>query len=74
MKLPVISARECIRALERGVFYIARQKGSHVIMRRDKPSGRAVVPDHKELRVGTLHSILEQARVSDEEFLEWLNS
>ncbi|HLF89527.1 MAG TPA: type II toxin-antitoxin system HicA family toxin [Anaerolineales bacterium] len=36
-KLPRISGRECIRALEKAGFYIKRQKGSHVTLRRDDP-------------------------------------
>jgi len=34
-KLPQISGRECIKALGRIGFYIIRQRGSHVILRRD---------------------------------------
>jgi predicted RNA binding protein YcfA (HicA-like mRNA interferase family) len=36
-KLPVVSARECIRALEKAGFYTQRQKGSHITLRRDNP-------------------------------------
>jgi predicted RNA binding protein YcfA (HicA-like mRNA interferase family) len=40
-KLPVISGRECIKALEMAGFYVKRQEGSHIVMRRDDPSGRS---------------------------------
>jgi len=55
-KLPRISGKECIRALEKLGFHQTRQKGSHVVMRREF-SG-CVVPLHKEITVGTLSGIL----------------
>ena len=29
-------------------FYLRRQEGSHLILRRDNPFAQLVVPDHKE--------------------------
>ncbi len=51
-KLPHLSGREVIRALERLGFAAVRQTGSHGVMR----SGRrgCVGPLHKTVRVGTL--------------------
>jgi predicted RNA binding protein YcfA (HicA-like mRNA interferase family) len=69
--LPRISGREAIRALERLGFVVKRQRGSHVILRRG--STGCVVPDHKELKTGTLNGILKQAGVSAEEFVAALN-
>ena len=63
-KLPVISGRECIKALEKIGFYFKRQEGSHVVMRRDDPFSQVVVPDHKELDRGTLRAIIKQAGLS----------
>lgn len=72
MKLPVISGFECVRALERAGFYVTRQRGSHIIMRRDTPPGRAVVPNHKELKPGTLNDIIKEAGLTVEEFVALL--
>jgi predicted RNA binding protein YcfA (HicA-like mRNA interferase family) len=69
-RLPRISARECIATLEKLGFSIARQKGSHIVLRRG--SSGCVVPNHKEIRVGTLSGILKQAGVSADEFIEKL--
>ncbi|MBX3081591.1 MAG: type II toxin-antitoxin system HicA family toxin [Anaerolineae bacterium] len=70
-KLPVISGQECIRALQHGGFYISSQKGSHVKLRH--ANGRIViVPNHRELDRGTLRSIISQAGLTIEEFLELL--
>jgi predicted RNA binding protein YcfA (HicA-like mRNA interferase family) len=65
--LPRVSGREAIRALERLGFEVKRQRGSHVVLRRG--SVGCVVPDHKELKTGTLAGVLKQAGVSVEEFL-----
>jgi predicted RNA binding protein YcfA (HicA-like mRNA interferase family) len=71
-KLPVLSARECIVALEKVGFYVIRQRGSHITLRRDSPPGRVTVPNHKELRTGMLRAIIRQAGLTVEEFSELL--
>jgi predicted RNA binding protein YcfA (HicA-like mRNA interferase family) len=48
-RLPVISGRECVAALERAGFSVRRQTGSHIVMRRDDPFAQTVVPDHRVL-------------------------
>jgi predicted RNA binding protein YcfA (HicA-like mRNA interferase family) len=79
-KLPRVPAVKVIRALERMGFVQVRQKGSHVILKKtlslDEESDQeiievgCVVPlHHKDLAVGTLKSILNQAGISVEEFL-----
>ena len=69
-KLPRVSGAETNRALERLGFVVARQRGSHVVLRRG-PTG-CVVPNHRELKTGTLVGVLKQAGVSPEQFLEAL--
>lgn len=71
-KLPRISGRKCIKTLRRTGFHVLRQKGSHTILRRDSPFAEVVVPDHKELDTGTLRSIIRQAGLSVNEFVNWL--
>lgn len=71
-KLPSISGRACIKALERAGFVVRRQEGSHVILRRAQPFGQLVVPDHKELDRGMLRAIIRQADLTVEEFLRLL--
>ena len=66
-KLPRVSGNEAVKVLERLGFTRARQKGSHVVLRRG--SVGCVVPLHPELKVGTLASVLRQAQVTPEEFL-----
>ena len=71
-KLPSISGRECLKALQKADFYLKRQEGSHLILRRDNPFAQVVVPDHKELDTGTLRAIIRQAALSVEEFIKLL--
>jgi predicted RNA binding protein YcfA (HicA-like mRNA interferase family) len=70
--LPQISGRDCVKALAKVGFYIKRQQGSHMILRRDEPFAQVVVPDHKTLDRGTLRTIIRQAGLSPEEFLKHL--
>ena len=67
-KLPTdLSGQELIRILLRLGFEFQRQRGSHVILRRESPFARVSVPDHKVLRVGTLRTILREAGISVEQ-------
>lgn len=63
-ELPVISGGECLRALEQVGFYLKRQKGSHLILRRDEPFAQVVVPNHQMLDRSTLRAILQQVGLS----------
>lgn len=67
-RLPVVSGQDCVRALERAGFYLKRQTGSHLILRRDDPFAQVVVPNHKELDRGTLRAIIRHADLSVDEF------
>ena len=67
-KLPLLSGAEVVRLLQRLGFELIRQKGSHAILR--KGSTGCVVPMHKEVKTGTLASILRQAGVTADDFLK----
>lgn len=69
-RLPHVSGVETVRALEHLGFVVLRQRGSHTILRRG--SMGCVVPNHREIKVGTLGGVLKQAGVSADEFLEAL--
>jgi len=64
-----VSAHDTIGALERLGFVRVRQRGSHVVLRRQTGEREVgcVVPLHRELAVGTLHGILRQAKVTPDE-------
>jgi predicted RNA binding protein YcfA (HicA-like mRNA interferase family) len=69
-----VSGREAIRALKRLGFEQVRQRGSHVILKKQTPDGTigCVVPLHRELAIGTLRGVLKQAKVTVEMFVEAL--
>lgn len=62
-KLRVLSGREVCKIMAQHGFKEVRRKGSHMIMQ--KPSGNSTitvpVPDHDELKVGTLTGIIRQS-------------
>jgi predicted RNA binding protein YcfA (HicA-like mRNA interferase family) len=72
-RLPTdISGREMRRALERAGFVFRRQRGSHMVLRRDDPYARVVVPDHAHIRAGTLRHIVSDAGLTIEDLLRLL--
>lgn len=62
-KLPVLSGHDVRRILEGHGFQLVRQRGSHMVMQRADTSGTTTipVPDHNEMRTGTLRSIIRQS-------------
>ncbi|MCY4071619.1 MAG: type II toxin-antitoxin system HicA family toxin [Chloroflexi bacterium] len=74
-KRRILSGRQVCDILRLHGFSEARQKGSHVIMQKAilLPNGQkstitVPVPNHKELRPGTLASIIRQSRLPRESF------
>jgi predicted RNA binding protein YcfA (HicA-like mRNA interferase family) len=73
MKLPTdLSGRDVRAALERAGFVFRRQKGSHIVLRRDEPFARVIVPDHKQIRQGTLRRIVADAGLTVDQFVQLL--
>lgn len=66
------SARQIVKALKRIGFEVVSQKGSHIKLRRTFGGEiyTAIVPNHKEVALGTLQSILKQAGITKEELEE----
>ncbi|MBM3237563.1 addiction module toxin, HicA family [Candidatus Poribacteria bacterium] len=75
-KLPRITSKELLRALLRDGFEVARQKGSHVQVRKfvDGEKITFPVPVHagKTVKIGTLKGILRKAKISEERLIELL--
>ena len=69
-RLPVCKPFDVIRALSRAGFYLDHSTGSHRYFRHPNRPGIVTVPFHrKDLKRGTLKSILEQAGLSTDEFI-----
>jgi predicted RNA binding protein YcfA (HicA-like mRNA interferase family) len=72
-KLPTdLSGHDVRAALERAGFVFRRQAGSHMMLRRAAPYARAIVPDHKQIRFGTLRRIIVDAGLTIEQFIALL--
>lgn len=69
-KLRPLSGRQVCKILERHGFLEVRRRGSHVIMQKKMDAGSLTVPvpDHPELRIGTLQSIIRQSGLPRAEF------
>lgn len=74
-RLPSLKARDVIRALQKGGFSIVRTTGSHCRLVHDSdPTRQTTVPVHtgKDLPRGTLRSIINQAGLTVDEFIDLL--
>ncbi len=72
-KLPTdLSGQDLIKALQRVGFVVQRQRGSHIVLRRESPHARIAVPNHKTIRPGTLRTILHEANVTVDQLIELL--
>ena len=68
-KLPAVSGSDVVKALTKIGFFIDHQTGSHVIMRREGEKALTItVPQHRELKKGTLKAIIRQSGLTAEEF------
>jgi len=69
-KLRVLSGQQVCGILAAHGFAEVRRRGSHIIMQRVEDDGTTTVPvpDHDELKVGTLRSIIRQSGLPRSEF------
>ncbi len=66
------SGKDLIKVLRRLGFIIDHQKGSHIFLHNMEKQITVIVPNHKELKKGTLHSILKKAGLSVQELKDLL--
>jgi predicted RNA binding protein YcfA (HicA-like mRNA interferase family) len=70
-KLRVLSGQEVCDILRQHGFEEVRRRSSHIVMQRTESKGGTTtvpVPDHKEVKIGTLRSIIRQSGVPRTEF------
>jgi predicted RNA binding protein YcfA (HicA-like mRNA interferase family) len=67
--IPVLSGREVVRVFERLGWQVVRQKASHIIMIKSGEIATLSVPDHKEVARGTLRSLIRDANLTVQQFL-----
>jgi len=69
-----VSGREVIKILKKIGYEPTRQKGSHIILVKETSGSKRalIVPDHKEVDLGTLVEIIRQAGLKRDEFMKLL--
>ena len=68
------SARVILSALQRANFSIISQKGSHIKLfkRLGNQTFTVIVPNHKEVAIGTFNSVLKQAGMNRKKLEEFI--
>ncbi len=73
-KVPSVSYKKIIAALERDGWIVVRQRGSHIRLEKKLPDEtlKITVPAHKPVKRSTLAKILKQAKIDLDAFLDLL--
>jgi predicted RNA binding protein YcfA (HicA-like mRNA interferase family) len=75
--VPLVKAKDVVRALERAGFVVGRVEGRHHrLVRQDDPRRATTVPVNaaRDLPRGTLRDIIEQAGLTTDGYIELLGS
>ncbi|MBM2813252.1 MAG: hypothetical protein HW421_14 [Ignavibacteria bacterium] len=64
------SGKELIKALKRKGYIVDHQRGSHIFLHNDEKNLSVLVPNHKEIKKGTLHNILKTVNLTVDEIKE----
>ena len=69
-RLKCLSGRDVCNILKRNGFEEIRRKGSHIVMqkREGDKTRTVIVPDHREIKKGTLMSIIRQSNLPRSKF------
>jgi len=69
-KLRVLSGKQVCSILAKHGFNMVRQRGSHILMQKKLSDDTVTVPvpDHDEIKQGTLRSIIRQSGLNKKEF------
>jgi len=71
--VPLLRARDVVRAFENLGWQVVRRKSSHIILTKTGHIATLSVPDHPQVARGTLRSLIARAGVTIEDFLKALN-
>ncbi len=67
-----ISGKEAAKAFEKAGWAKVGQVGSHLVMTKPDQRANLSIPQHKELSIGTLRSLIRNAGMTVDEFLDLL--
>jgi predicted RNA binding protein YcfA (HicA-like mRNA interferase family) len=73
-KVPSLNYEAVVRALQRAGWVVVRQRGSHLRLQKHLADEtlKLTVPTHRPIKRSTLAHILKHARLSVEEFIEFI--
>jgi predicted RNA binding protein YcfA (HicA-like mRNA interferase family) len=73
MKFPVDATKQDVLKTFQSLGFVIVREGNHIILEQKNPDGSItplVLPNHRTIKGSTLRSILTQAGIEREEFLE----
>jgi predicted RNA binding protein YcfA (HicA-like mRNA interferase family) len=68
-RLANISGKDAVKVFRKFGWYVVGQVGNHVVMSKDKTRANLSIPQHKELSIGTLRSLIRNSGLTVEEFI-----
>jgi predicted RNA binding protein YcfA (HicA-like mRNA interferase family) len=68
--IPLLTPNQVVKAFEAVGWYVARRRGSHIILTKPGHIATLSVPDHPEVARGTLRALIARAGLTVEQFLE----
>ncbi|MEZ4528617.1 MAG: type II toxin-antitoxin system HicA family toxin [Desulfobacterales bacterium] len=66
------SGRQIVKVLRRMGFVVDHQRGSHIFMHNLEKNISVIIPNHSEIKKGTLHNILKKAGITIEDLKDLL--
>jgi predicted RNA binding protein YcfA (HicA-like mRNA interferase family) len=70
VRLANVSGKDAAKAFERAGWIAVGQVGSHLVLVKSGLRVNLSVPQHKELSIGTLRSLIRHAGLTVDEFLD----
>ena len=64
------SGNQIVKALRRIGFVVDHQRGSHIFLYNLEKNISVIIPQHKEIKKGTLHSIIKKVGITIDELKE----
>ena len=68
VRLPIVSGEDAVHAFKRAGWQLSRCEGSPIILTKTGMVATLSVPDHEEIKRGTLRSLIRKSGLSIEEF------
>jgi predicted RNA binding protein YcfA (HicA-like mRNA interferase family) len=70
--LPVCSGAAAVRAFIKAGWVVDRQRGSHVMLKKDGSNVALSIPQHRQLGKGVLQALIADSELSVAEFIKYL--